>query len=59
MLKSASETHQLKKTRPPKLTKSIGEREKEWLVGISQHGNISKAYYDKQLEKRIEKQEIM
>jgi hypothetical protein len=33
------------------------EREKEWLVGISQHGNISKAYYDKLLEPKRKRKE--
>jgi len=27
-------------------------REREWLVGISQHGNVSKAYYDRTFRKR-------
>lgn len=30
-------------------------REREWLVGISQHGNVSKAYYDRTFRRRKKK----
>ena len=30
------------------------KREKEWLVGISQHSNVSKACHDKHLLQEIE-----